>query len=400
MQGSLSAGSPESRAPWLSFSFTDQGKLLEVNRACSRLVGIPMEQLPGMPVGVLFTKAGQLFYQTHLFPILQAGDVAAEVFLLLRNQSGEPLPVLTYGTRWQQANGQWVNECHCAPVPQRRQFESKLIEARKAAEALVRENIALNQAKQALEDHQSQLDRRVRQLERANDELRQITRIVSHDLQEPIRKISVLIDYFRTNANPLAADSEPLFNQIDTICQATSRLVIGLRDYISLDSEEQSFTMVELEKVSLKAAQDASRHNDYTSDWLSTMPMPAIRGNAQQLRQLFFQVFDNAIKFRKLDVPLLVQVSADVIKENKYVAVEGKYQYTDHVRIRIQDNGIGFSDRYRSDVFLLLKRLEKSTSSLGLGLSISKKIVDNHYGTITADSSPGEGTTITIVLPL
>ncbi len=389
------------RTPWLLFSFDDQSNFLSLNKAVSDLIGEPESALIGTSMASILTKAGQIFFQTHFFPIIKVEGRVDEVFLLLRKSGGEPLPVLAYGIRFEH-NGSWVNECYCAPIPQRRKFEQELIQARKDAEDVLRQNKALNEAKQALEDNRAELDRRIQQLERANNELGQIAKVVLHDLREPIRKIAILTDFIRSNPEPFAEENRPMFDQINRICQSTSRLITGLRDFIALDTTAQAFAPVQLETLIRNAALEATETNLFATDtdWLLASHVPDVLGYAPQLHLLFYHLFDNAIRFRRTNVPLRVQLTAEVIKENKFVAVEETYQYTDHLRIRVRDNGKGFPSRYRSDVFLLLKRLDKTTPTLGLGLAICRKIMGNHYGTITADSQPGEGTTFTILLPL
>lgn len=388
------------RAPWLLFAFDDHSVLLKINRAVETHLGLPEAELIGTSMANILTKAGQIFFQTHFFPIIKLEGKVDEVFLLLRTRSGDSIPVLAYGVRYEQ-NGQFVNECYCAPIPQRRQFEQKLIQARKDAEDVLRQNKALNEAKQALETNRAELDRRIQQLELANNELQQIAKVVSHDLQEPIRKIAILTDYIRSAPEPFSEENRPLLEKINRICQTTSQLITGLRDFIALD-KPQLFTQVNLESLIRNAAQKAAESNQFAvnTDWLLASRVPDIIGYSPQLHLLFFHLFDNAIRFRKPDTPLRVQLTADVIKENKFIAVEETYEYIDYVRIRIRDNGKGFQPRYRSEVFLLLKRLDKTSSTLGLGLAFCRKIVGNHFGNITAESHPGEGTTITILLPI
>ncbi|GAB3037948.1 PAS domain-containing sensor histidine kinase [Spirosoma pulveris] len=388
-----------SRAPWLFFSFDDQGVILAGNPAVAQVAGLPVAQLVGSPVSRLLTKSGQFFYETHFFPTLQLALRADEVFMLFRQSTGEPLPVLVYGVRWQQ-DGQWINECHGAPIPQRRLLEQALIQARQEAQDALRQNKALTQAKQALEEQQLLLDKRIRQVERANDELRQITHIASHDLLEPIRKIALLSDLLQHPPPQQPINRLALPEQISAICQSASRLITGLRDYMALDHQEPPISWVDLTPVVWQAAEKAVQSHPVAAGWLVVDPLPAIVGDALQLEHLFVHLLTNALTYRKADEPLRVEVRAQIIQENKFTALPEKYQYTDHLQLRIRDNGIGFSPHYQQAVFLLLKRLGSASQSLGLGLAICKKIVTNHYGTISAESLPGQGTTITVVLPL
>jgi signal transduction histidine kinase len=84
---------------------------------------------------------------------------------------------------------------------------------------------------------------------------------------------------------------------------------------------------------------------------------------------------------------------------NKFRNIKEKYDYQEFLKLQLVDNGIGFNPIFKDQVFELFKRLHHS-SGQGIGLSLSKKIVENHHGTITIDSKIGEGTTVTVLMPM
>jgi signal transduction histidine kinase len=104
------------------------------------------------------------------------------------------------------------------------------------------------------------------------------------------------------------------------------------------------------------------------------------------------------IRFRKEENKAYLSISIHKVQLNQFRNVEGKYKYVDYTRIQFTDKGIGFQPEYKSQVFELFRRLHNQ-SGRGIGLSICKKVIDNHHGMIAIDSAVNEGTTITIHLP-
>jgi sigma-B regulation protein RsbU (phosphoserine phosphatase) len=129
-------------------------------------------------------------------------------------------------------------------------------------------------------------------------------------------------------------------------------------------------------------------------------PLPRIWGFRSQLELLFYHVIDNAIQFRKPGSELVLKVSSVLLEENIYRSIRDKYKFTEHVKITFSDNGIGFDKQYTNYVFDMVKKLDPTSNGLGVGLSLVKKIVDNHSGSIKIESQPGKGTNVILTLPL
>jgi signal transduction histidine kinase len=126
--------------------------------------------------------------------------------------------------------------------------------------------------------------------------------------------------------------------------------------------------------------------------------MPIHQGVAFQLRQLFVQLIDNAIKFRKPDVAPRIEISCDTVRGESIADPNPSQQF---VHIEVSDNGIGIEPQYHDRVFELFKRLHSKDkyNGTGIGLSICRKIVENHRGFMTIDSKLGVGSTFHIYLP-
>jgi hypothetical protein len=128
--------------------------------------------------------------------------------------------------------------------------------------------------------------------------------------------------------------------------------------------------------------------------------LPTISGNALQLRQLFQNLLSNALKFTPPDREPLVRINTVLMTAPQIQAL-----YTNaigsYIQVAIEDNGIGFEQKYTDRIFNLFQRLHgrNEYTGTGIGLAICKKVVDNHKGFLTAHSQPGKGATFFVYLP-
>ncbi|HYE58651.1 MAG TPA: HAMP domain-containing sensor histidine kinase, partial [Rhodothermales bacterium] len=177
-------------------------------------------------------------------------------------------------------------------------------------------------------------------------------------------------------------------------------LIRGLYGYVSLDGTDEQLQEVDLTDV-LQAAQ-ANAAAAYGVKLLITVAdgLPVVEGYRRQLEQLFTQLLDNAVKFRRPEQAPRVRITCREVQENSFRATEGRYRYVDHARITIEDEGIGFEERYGAYIFEALRKIDPKTPGLGLGLAICKKVVEHHYGSIRAEPRPGGGSRFIVSLPM
>jgi signal transduction histidine kinase len=118
------------------------------------------------------------------------------------------------------------------------------------------------------------------------------------------------------------------------------------------------------------------------------------------MRQLFYNLIGNAIKFRKRAVDPVIRIETEKLSGNAEHH-SAKKNGGEYYRISISDNGIGFDSKYSDEIFMVFKRLHSyhAFEGSGVGLSICKKIIEKHNGTITAKGNPDQGSTFTIELP-
>jgi len=128
--------------------------------------------------------------------------------------------------------------------------------------------------------------------------------------------------------------------------------------------------------------------------------LPCIAVNKGQIRQVFQNVISNALKFARPGIAPRIRISAQQLAEKTFTSTEqlgGPF-----CLVNIQDNGIGFDQKYVDNIFYLFERLNAKNKyeGTGIGLAIAKKIIEKHNGLITAVSSDGHGATFKIILPL
>ena len=383
-------------APSGIFSFSDDGILAEVNDTFCSIVRYTKHELIGKKIEELFTISTRIFYQTHFFPLLKMQGFAEEIFILIKTGDREEVPLLLNAKRI--TGTAPINVCSCMTLKNRRKYEDEILEAKKAAERAVNENTELIRIKKELQDNVEILDRRLANLQQRNEELRQFGHIVSHDLQEPIRKVSVFADMLREHIND--AGGIELLQKLVRSYQKMRKMVLGLQQFVWLEEGENKFSDVDLNDVVQNVRRVIGEENTALHFDFEASSLPVIQGDKEQIKLMFYHLFDNAKNFRSPERRLQIQIDSSIIQHNKFNSIKDKYRYIDFVKINFIDNGIGFEQDQSNHIFQLFKKSNLVSVGLGLGLAFCKKIVDNHYGSIKATSKLGQGSVFTIMLPL
>ena len=253
-------------------------------------------------------------------------------------------------------------------------------------------------------DINSKLDKINNELLKSNSSLEEFAYASSHDLQAPLRKISSFVDRLEKELwEQLNEQQQELFNRIR---KSAGRMVALIEDlltfsYISkgtgetaeIDLNEQVKDV--LEDLELEIAEKGAK--------LKVGPLPKLRGNRRQFQQLFQNLIDNSIKYTKPDVVPVIEISSCQVTGHEAkgdLPIEaGDKLY--HL-LQLKDNGIGFEQEHAGDIFKVFTRLHGNSvySGTGVGLSIVRKVVENHYGYVWAESKPGEGAVFKILLPV
>jgi light-regulated signal transduction histidine kinase (bacteriophytochrome) len=228
-------------------------------------------------------------------------------------------------------------------------------------------------------------------LERSNRDLEDFASITSHDLQEPLRKIRTFGDRLnRKLAGSLDGDEAFELERMLDAAERMQAMIDSLLTYSRVNTKAKQPEPVDLNQVLETVLSDLVVRIDETGGKVNAGYLPVIQGDDLQMHQLFQNLVGNALKFHRPDVPPVVTISSEPFEDTG----TGKKG----VQIRVEDNGIGFNEKYLDQIFQPFQRLvgRSQFEGSGMGLAICRKIVERHGGTITAHSQPGEGTTFFI----
>jgi light-regulated signal transduction histidine kinase (bacteriophytochrome) len=246
------------------------------------------------------------------------------------------------------------------------------------------------------ERHAEQMREHTLKLERSNRELQDFAYVASHDLQEPLRKIEAFGDRLVNRyGKDLPDDGRMFLDRMQNAAGRMRRLINDLLDYSRVTTKAKPFTRVVLDEVLTGVLSDLQIRIEESGAIIRSEPLPVIDADATQMRQLLQNVLANALKFRKPNVKpeISITCSVDGTKAG---------QRPPHARIEIRDNGIGFDNKYKEQIFTIFQRLHGRLEyeGTGVGLATVRKIVERHGGSIDADGQPGLGATFIIELPM
>ncbi|GAB4025410.1 sensor histidine kinase [Spirosoma koreense] len=382
--------------------FSDEGILLGINQTLLDQLGYEATEVIGQSIERLLTIASRIFYQTHFYPLLKLQGKAEEIFLSLRMKTGEALPILLNAATIQQ-DDLLLHQCICLTVRQRQQYEEQILEAKRIAQQAQLENTELIAAKQALEQQQHLLDEQLVELQQKNQEFWQFGKLITHDLQEPLRKITLLADALQQEANgSLVLDEGKLLGRIIDASQRMRELIRRLRDYMLLEAIQYTNHPADIASLVVDAKELVSQQRATTDIQLAIQDLPPIDGDRGQLLELFFQLIDNSVRFRHHPIQGSVEITitGQLVDFNRYRASPGKYHYQPFVQITYTDNGPGIQTELGEKVFQIHKKPGTGLTGLGFGLAICQKVVGNHGGTISLNPASKRGAQFIILLPV
>jgi PAS domain S-box-containing protein len=239
------------------------------------------------------------------------------------------------------------------------------------------------------------------ELETSNRDLLQFASIASHDLQEPLRKIQIFSNLVKEKDFPQLSDASRVY--MDKIIRSSVRmkmLIIDLLNYSKLSDNDSVTEKVDLNDIIEHVLTDLELVVAEKKAMVHVNPLPAVEANSPQMRQVFQNILFNALKFSTPGVSPIVSISGTRVSKKSFdsdPAEDGPY-----VLISVKDNGIGFNEKYANNIFTLFERLNSKNDyeGTGIGLAITKKIIEKYNGLITARSKEGQGSNFMFLLPV
>ncbi|MBA3829557.1 MAG: PAS domain-containing protein [Taibaiella sp.] len=253
-------------------------------------------------------------------------------------------------------------------------------------------------------------------LEESNAELEKFASVASHDLREPLRKIVMFASLLENGSKDSLSDKGRIY--LEKITSASFRmqnLINDILEFSKIVKENYSFVKTNLNEILTQVISDVQVIKDNNNAEIIVENLPEIDANPSQMEQLFLNIISNAIKFSKAGVKPRIHIYAEIVRGSSIVpdqlnmaqyfpilSTMPNWDVEKFCRIYIEDNGIGFDETYLDRIFLLFQRLHNTSEyeGTGIGLAICRKVVEMHFGSITAQSTQGEGSTFIITLPV
>ncbi|HEU4469699.1 MAG TPA: PAS domain-containing protein, partial [Flavisolibacter sp.] len=252
---------------------------------------------------------------------------------------------------------------------------------------------------QKVKERTEELQKMNQELEASNNELLQFASVASHDLKEPLRKIHMFSNLIKDRHLP---HMDGAADYLDRIINASARMTKLINDLLTLTrlSVHSSFENTNLNTIVDEVMSDLELSINEKQATIEVGDLPRVDIVTGQMRQVFQNIISNALKFAKKDEKPRIKIHCELVDSCAIDA--NRSSNGEYCRIVIKDNGIGFDNQYADKIFTIFQRLHsrEKYDGTGIGLAITKKIIEKHNGVISAASKENEGAKFTIVIPL
>ncbi len=350
--------SPLDDLPCGVLTFTDDGHIVAVNPTLCGRLGYVRDELTGGHVQNILSPGGRVFYQTHFFPLLKLQGEMEEVYMSLRAKTGEEVPFLVNARRHER-NGRWENDCILMRMRQRNHFETELLAAKKTAE-------------------------------NANKAKDQFLAALSHELRAPLSPVLMMSTAMELDP-AIPAEVREQAGIIRRNAELEARLIDDLLDHSRIRHGKLNLVRSQVDIHDVLTQTEEIVRSEGTSKRVAIVfekraPDHFVFGDSARLQQVFWNIIKNGVKFTPAGGEVrIITSNAD-----------------DELMVRVTDTGVGIASEALPKIFQAFEQGSLPTGSfggLGLGLAISRAIVQMHGGRIEADSEGiGRGATFAVVL--
>ena len=253
---------------------------------------------------------------------------------------------------------------------------------------------------EALSVLNKKLESKNAELEQKNEEITSFAFIASHDMKEPLRKIHTFSDWLvQQEIGMLSETGKKLVEKINFSVNRMETLIDDILVLTKIHSDTHREEDVDLNKILKQVMDEMDEQIRQTQTTINSKKLPSIKGNSNQVFYLFKNLISNAIKFQKPGSVPHITISSEVSKAGDLNLSD---QHEEYVKISFEDNGFGFDQHYSKKIFQVFQRLhgKYEFEGTGIGLAICKKIMENHNGSITAESELGKGSVFNCFFPL
>jgi PAS domain S-box-containing protein len=251
-----------------------------------------------------------------------------------------------------------------------------------------------------------------KKLQSSNRELQDFAFVASHDLQEPLRKVQAfgdrLADKFGDNLGETGLD---YLSRMQSASRRMQILITDLLTFSRVTTQAKPFSDFDLNIILKDVVSDLEVKIEETEARIIIEDLPNFEMDKTQMRQLFQNLIGNGLKFSKPNTPPLIKIRSQTnhARDNEFKQIVFDAEMladseipAGYCRIYVEDNGIGFDEKYLDRIFTVFQRLHGRTEyeGSGVGLAVCRKIVERHNGHLTAAGKPENGATFIITLPL
>ncbi|TLV02188.1 sensor histidine kinase [Dyadobacter luticola] len=345
-------------------TLNEDGIVLYANSKFASMVDLPLSKVVGHPFELFIAENVKEHYK-QLFSIGWKEDTKME--LTIKRADGT--------------------------VPCQLSVTTLLLDEGQALSVIVTDMTFQKNVQYLLKENNRQLARINAELEASNYDLQQFASVASHDLQEPLRKILIFSTMLKNkHREELPTESREHLDKIISASLRMRTMISDILNYSRLSTDDDHFDTVSLREVVEEVLDDYEILLKEKNVQVVLGEMPKIEGNRAQIKQVFQNLISNSIKFGKVGLPPIIEIDCKPTPDMPGAMCV----------ITVDDNGIGFDAAYQERIFSLFERLNAKDKyeGSGIGLAITKKILDKHNGSISAESREGQGARFTIRLPL